>query len=167
MATEVKTDDISKMDIWNDLDTDSAEVKIQKKQERLKERKRISMILGLVLSSFSPAFIATFYYIGNTEPLEKLKPGMYTLSSVGCICLAYSFDYIVSYDIKSEWNKLMNDPPFGGPAVFFYASLYSCFAFSYYWHNNDESYWYAFKFFSVLSLILLWMSYDGLKKFFS
>ena len=170
MATEVKTDDISKMDIWNDLDTDSAEIKIQKKQERLKERKKTSMVLGLVFSLFSPVAILTFWYIGNTEPLDKLKPTMYSFSSFGCICMVYSIDYMISHNIKSEWNNLMiimNNPPFGGPVMFLYALLYSCFAFAHYWHNNDESYWYGFKLFSVLSLIMLWISYDGLKKIFS
>lgn len=170
MATEVKTDNVDKLDIWNDLDTDTAQVKLQKKQERLKERKTMCMALGLVFSLFSPSAMLTFWYIGNLEPLEKLKPTMYACSSFGCICLAYSFDHMISYDIKSEWNNLMvimNNPPFGGPRVCLYASLYSCFAFARYSYSNDEGYLYGFKLSTVLALIMFWLSYDGLKKIFS
>jgi hypothetical protein len=102
MAAAVTNNEADKLDIYNDLDSDRNEVKVKKKQARLGIRKSMAFVMGLVFFMFTPTAMLTFWYINNLAPLETLKPVMISLSSIGCLFLVYSFDYIASADIKTK-----------------------------------------------------------------
>lgn len=170
MATAVTNNEADKLDIWNDLDTDSNEIKLQKKQARWEFRKFVSLGVGLVFFMFTPAAMLTFWYINNPAPLETLKPVMIIFSSIGCICIVYSFDYVASVDIRTRIKKTaanIDNNPFIGPLLLVYWATLACFSFiKYYYYNSSDALGY-FKINLAFVFATYYVSQGDLKKIFN
>jgi hypothetical protein len=172
MSTIKDNDESKNLDIWKDLESDSAEVKLKKKRERWLARKNAATLAACVFGGggFLALFINLFPVNNKEAEAGNLKPIVYAFFSFAIVCTVYSLDYLTSPEFKKGINErmeIMNSPPFVGPSIFLFCLCLSVMYFAQYYYMHDPIMFVMFKICIGLSLFMFWISYDGLERIFS